>query len=684
MPRAATRMPQTKPGSMNHEIATHVVRTVDALGTPCAMAVHREAFRTHHGVLPPAYAARFYGMVRDGVLVAVDGRTSHTRYAHRDQVDALARHRPSDDSVRDMAATITTLAVDDGALVLAALRTACAEHGRAVTTREVAAVARTQGHVIGGGDPNAVRQRLMILSASRTRGRAEWHAPSVQRDTIIDRLGRSSSRWRLVESDVGVEPSVPASASEALRTVVAQVTAIFQRPVALKELRLFLRVSPTTPAARVLQGLAISDLLPAVVHFDRTQRARTVEGAMANGTAGARLVVYAADRAVAGLAPHRVALESAGARDSDALLRCRLLDAITALACADELREIVVLERRAARLASPSLATLAHVRRDALWAALRAVVTNTAAEALALRASERDETSTPSLDATVLAATSVLTVGLTTMLRWIERAQHKARGTTTLIALRARLTAQRAHLEAVHGALRASQRDGVVLLDAATADPAVVCVSAKTAVPLEALQPYLAAAADEWQRERTTKTYHALLTTVRHGADDARALHRAPRGTRTGARLLVDRAEALATLYRALPVARAGVLITGAMELLGRVVRDVPLLTAIRDASRPVTATAARPSPDDHPSTWRSAVVALGLLGVVPTAADVAAAGALLGHDRTAVLLGAVLADVQAATGLLDALERHAGGASAGLAVAKRRLALGRLMTVVA
>jgi len=139
------------------------------------------------------------------------------------------------------------------------------------------------------------------------------------------------------------------------------------------------------------------------------------------------------------------------------------------------------------------------------------------------------------------------------------------------------------------------------------------------------------------------------------------------------AKLFVDRAEVLATLCRHPPIARAGVLITGAMELLGR---DVPMLTAIRDASRPVTATTARPTADDHPSTLRSAAMAHGLLGVLPNAATAAAAGARLGHDGAAVLLQAVKADVEAATWLVAALEGHPGGASTGLAVA-------RLMTVV-
>ena len=180
----------------------------------------------------------------------------------------------------------------------------------------------------------------------------------------------------------------------------------------------------------------------------------------------------------------------------------------------------------------------------------------------------------------------------------------------------------------------------------------------------------------------------ALLESTRHFPDDSRALHRQRRGGDPGARVRVDRAEALAALYRGLPPVRAGVLITGAMELLGRVVRDIPLIVAAREASRPTQRSSQRSSirmgNDEHQSVWRSAIVALGLMGVAPIDADVRAAAGSESHDQAAVALGAALADPEGAGSILEALERNAvGGAVGATALARRRLALGRLMTVV-
>lgn len=53
-------------------------------------------------------------------------------------------------------------------------------------------------------------------------------------------------------------------------------------------------------------------------------------------------------------------------------------------------------------------------------------------------------------------------------------------------------------------------------------------------------------------------------------------------------------------------------------------------------------------------------------------------------HDQAAVALGAVLADPEGADAILEALERQAVGSGASaMPLARRRLALGRLMTVV-
>lgn len=71
-------------------------------------------------------------------------------------------------------------------------------------------------------------------------------------------------------------------------------------------------------------------------------------------------------------------------------------------------------------------------------------------------------------------------------------------------------------------------------------------------------------------------------------------------------------------------------------------------------------------------------------MGVTPTEADVWVAAAGESHDQAAVALGVTLADPEGADAILETLERNAVGGSAGaMALARRRLALGRLITVV-
>lgn len=77
--------------------------------------------------------------------------------------------------------------------------------------------------------------------------------------------------------------------------------------------------------------------------------------------------------------------------------------------------------------------------------------------------------------------------------------------------------------------------------------------------------------------------------------------------------------------------------VTGAMELLSRVMPDSPLIVTAREASRPMQHAGMRVGTDEHRSVWRSAVIALGLMGVAPTGADVRAAVARENHDQAAV-----------------------------------------------
>lgn len=118
-----------------------------------------------------------------------------------------------------------------------------------------------------------------------------------------------------------------------------------------------------------------------------------------------------------------------------------------------------------------------------------------------------------------------------------------------------------------------------------------------------------------------------------------------------------------------------------AVELLGRVLRDVEALVAVREASRPTSHHArAGARPDEPPAVLRAAIVALGLLGVPCTHADWQVAVAAMRHHQAAAILATTLAsplDAEAALAA-DVVVQSPGGA-----LARRRVALGRLVTVV-
>jgi len=210
-------------------------------------------------------------------------------------------------------------------------------------------------------------------------------------------------------------------------------------------------------------------------------------------------------------------------------------------------------------------------------------------------------------------------------------------------------------------------------------------VGATTVVSRTSLAPYLSAAAREWERPDTARTHADLLERVRHYRTRPRQFADAGTQRDDASTAHVDRAEALAALYRDLPVTRAGVLITSAVELMGRVVRDHALLAAVRDRSRPASSDGEARTQTDHPAVWRASMVALGLMGTPPTAADLDAAQVT--HDglsATAVVQAATLADpCHGARAAVAFAESRAAGVSAQAAMSTRRLALGRLITVV-
>lgn len=226
-------------------------------------------------------------------------------------------------------------------------------------------------------------------------------------------------------------------------------------------------------------------------------------------------------------------------------------------------------------------------------------------------------------------------------------------------------------------AVRASHNDDVMM--------DLRCVSHETAVELTQIADHLTAAAREWSKPNTERVHAQLVESCRHfgASPSSRALRLQGE---TGPRVRVDRMEALAAIYRALPAARARAAITNAVELVGRVFRDVALLVEVRDAGRPRIAEGGQDAEiaSDHPLVWRSAIVALGLMGHVPTDDDIVISLRMKHTDLVAVVLAAVLADPAIAGATVDRTLQEGGTAVApALVLARRRIALGRLVTVV-
>jgi len=666
--RAPSRQRHTTPGSVNHRVSECVRATVEATGHAMTVGDHRNAYRTRYGEVPPAYDARLFQLVRFGILVAVDGCTSKTRYAHRDDAVPLAEvtvgeaaavpaHEPQHDcdpQEQDDQAVDVDNGEDDAVLVLRALHRAFARLGRPISTREVADEVREVGQTVGAGHPDAVRQRLGTLATPRVRDLVIRHAPPVRRETVPTASGRPSTRWLPATAVAPINAAAPASQTEALRTVVAAACAHLGRPADVAELRLWLRVHASHPAADVLCGVQIGDLLPRVV---RTDAARIAPG---------RVLLIAGDRATGGRARARY-VDADGVGDlRDAHIRCRLLDLVTTLECATELREIAALEHRARRLHSPSLARLAVVRRDALWHAVGT---------LALRDHVKAKGGDP---ACVLTQITRLLKGTAILESWIAQLRTTARsGSRTCDVAGRRVVATRVHSKAVQRVIHDRPHAGRPGIG-----PVVHRVSADSAVELREIAPFLTAAALEWERPDTLATHRALTTEAGVFAAAAPVRITAPRQGAFVPRIRVDRVDALAGLYRALPVVRAPALLASATELLGRVVRDQNLVAAVRDASRPVGIGSVVQSrvADDHPAVWRAAVVALGLLCVTPVTEDWAVARTAGEYDRCAVTLAASLASLSGAVKALAVLCSDGGRTEL---VAARRLGLGRLMTVI-
>ena len=620
---------QTKPGSMGHQIATTAMTAALAATRGLTVAEHQRAFETAHGPAPETYAEQFGSLVRRGIVVAVAGRPGHMRYAHRDAIVGQG------DALID----------DDLVVVERALRSACARLHRAVTTREVSVEMAALGLSLRVAHPNAVRQRLGTMAAVRRRGLQEWQPPRVARTTVEGTTRFLQTRWHPIDMPVPVAADVPPNAADAIRTIIGCVEDALRLPVTRDDCVLWIAAHPAHPAVMALGVGSVSELLPSVAKHDAKASGRS------------RVMKRAPDRGRSGLAPMAYHLiDDRRTPDHNGVLAHRLGEALDGLQPVAELAEIALLRKRAARLRVAALDTLADARIEALRYAMDAVVRDAGDEAGAAGRAERGLRETA-----------------------IDALRHA-------IAVRAAWASVSTPHDAGARRLLARDRERAFALDAqrpllandehAEGAPVAV-VGAGSAAGLEELAPFIASAArDLGWRVNVAATYRVLNGCRRF--DGAAPQARYARTRTNGPRLAVDRADAMLALFTKNASPRVTVLLTSARELLGRVVRDSPLLAHIAEQCRPVEGVLA-----GDPGTWRGAVVALGLLGITPTADDIAVTVAGDRLTGAAVGLAAVLALGEGSDAVFRAQMAAGGAVATSAATAARRVRDGRLTAAV-
>lgn len=556
----------TRPGSIAHTIAECAREAVTAAQAPLTVAEHAHAYEVRHSALPATYSAQFFSLVRRGVLVAVDGRASRTRYAPHDSPYAAPEGGPTGAEGE---------ASDDDALtVLTALRHALEDTGRdSVSTEDVSRSLDRLGLTLTSTDVNAVRVRLRTLSRTRRRGVESWTAPRVRCSETTTVSGRRLLRWSLADgldiSAVAPPTSRPETAADAVRELVRHVQVLLGRPVFRRELQWWLEANATDVVARHTfdfladGGQTLSALLASTTRFD------------ARRSGPGRLERVALEFTCHGGGAPRFWV---GELTPEATRMALVEELANGLRLADELAAIEVLTRRTARVRIPAVARLIEVRRGALAVYLEdrlgqdVEATREAMEAL-LRSYARCR---------LWAAAGARTEDgrYARLLDLNERERH----------VRA-LPACAAHRTATFRARRMPRLIGVA-----------------SAVALDALEPFLGAAEKELGIPRKLARV-ACLKGVR------RIPLRPAGASRFGAHpergdVGFDRADALLRMYRMAPATRTHALLDVAAELLGPVLRDASLVRGIAQA------------PNATPGLRRAAIVALALLGEAPAGAD--------------------------------------------------------------
>jgi hypothetical protein len=619
---------QTTPGSISHEIATTAMAASLAAHRGLTVSEHRRAFEAAHGAAPRTYGAQFGSLAQRGILVAVAGRTSATRFSHRDAL--VGRDEAHDD--------------DDLVMVRRALASACARYQRAVTTREVARELETLGLTLGSTHPNAVRQRLQTMVQTRRRGRPEWRGALAVRESVPSATAFLSVRWRPVDLLVPVAATVPSNAVDALRTIIAAAEDALGGPVSASDLIAWCGAHPTHLAVAGLGAARLSELLPSAAKVDARSGRET------------RILSRPARRDLAGDAPMTYHLLSA--------LRCprpmgvaahRLAEALDGLRPADEWASIDLLRRRATRVGVAALAHLADLREHALQQALSMAVTAARAEV--------GGTATDPLR--MLAVVETLREQMRTRDAWVAALPPNHRVGRRL---RGQHAERRRHLDVVASRIGHNPEDRP--LDVTVVGPA-------QAVGFDALSPFVQSAITDagWTQHESVR-FRVVAGCRRF--DDATPRDRYLRTKHRGDRLRVDRADALHAIMARTASPRVAALLASATELLGSVVRDAVVLGEIADACRPIPGARA-----GDPGTWRAAMIARALLGVEPAESDIHTARTGDRLTATAAGLAAVLALGEGSQVLLTRMMRGSHLVATAATVMAGRVRGGRIVCAV-
>lgn len=225
MAGATKRTPweRVRDGSLSHSILLTVDRLTTELRRGVEISEIREAYPDQHGDDPPdTLTSIVHSMKSRGVLAVVGGRSGHTLFALADA--ELEGSERSDDEVL---------------LVLAAVQACWARVGRAVSTRDVLREFRDRHPEVQLDTPNTVRKHLETLAKARIRGPRGFRDPQVVRIAADGDSDVAAAYWIPVEANEEFEEveTEPRSTAEAVRRAVAAVEAQLWRHVSATEVR---------------------------------------------------------------------------------------------------------------------------------------------------------------------------------------------------------------------------------------------------------------------------------------------------------------------------------------------------------------------------------------------------------------------------------------------------------------